>query len=60
MHSYTLPDLQNRYGMRKSALHKFLARHLGKLTIMVSMRSKRKIGGFLMILLFLYSTGFAT
>lgn len=31
MHSYTLPDLQNRYGMRKSALHKFLARHLGEI-----------------------------
>ena len=26
-----MPDLQNRYGMRKSALHKFLARHLGKI-----------------------------
>lgn len=31
MHAYTLPDLQNRYGMRKSALHKFLARHLGEI-----------------------------
>ena len=31
MHSYPLPDLQNRYGMRKSALHKFLARHLGEI-----------------------------
>lgn len=31
MHSYTLPDLQNRYGMRKSALHKFLVRHLGEI-----------------------------
>lgn len=31
MYSYTLPDLQNRYGMRKSALHKFLARHLGEI-----------------------------
>lgn len=26
-----MPDLQNRYGMRKSALHKFLARHLGEI-----------------------------
>ena len=31
MHTYTLPDLQNRYGMRKSALHKFLVRHLGEI-----------------------------
>ena len=31
MHAYTLPDLQNRYGMRKSALHKFLSRHLGEI-----------------------------
>lgn len=31
MHSYTLPDLQSRYGMRKSALHKFLTRHLGEI-----------------------------
>lgn len=31
MHAYTLPDLQNRYGMRKSALHKFLVRHLGEI-----------------------------
>lgn len=31
MGTYTLPDLQVRYNMQKSAIHKFLARHLDEI-----------------------------
>ena len=31
MKTYTFSDLQNRYGMQKSALHKFLTRHMGEI-----------------------------
>lgn len=31
MKTYTFSDLQNRYGMQKSALHKFLTRHMSEI-----------------------------